>query len=491
MKQPTTQTEKQRLVVGHDVYGTPNSYNNNNSDVVQGTPLYDEEHTAAASGRFTVKPNRDHWAAVLFIGSLVAMCVRVAYAFHNHEIKFSTNDKSDNNSSFDGVSHAALFRAVVVGGCGAVIFSYVALALMKVVPRGYIITTNLATIAVEGVVAYFLFINDFVYMGVLLTVCAVLHLIWLLCAWSRIALAAILLRTSASLTFHYPATMVISVYSLLVSHAVYFVSAAALLSWMERSTDVDYNGDKHTHLQVRDGCGGYVLLGLLFLFWGIQVVINVVHVTVSGLSATVYFLSTNMPVNPTMKSFKRAMTSSFGSICFGSLVVAIFQLLYAICRAFASRHRRNIIALCAMCLIGILRRLIEWFNVYAFTYIAIYGDAYLTAASRAWNLITAAPCAVVFNDALISSAVSLTVVLAGFIGWVVGHIALKSMAAGFVVGLWCLVVSLLLLRVVYINVVTLFVCVAEAPDTLRLTNPELHAEIVAAVSNSSVVNERA
>ena len=47
---------------------------------------------------------------------------------------------------------------------------------------------------------------------------------------------------------------------------------------------------------------------------------NVVHVTTSGLYATWYFLSSALPSNPTTKAFKRAITTSFGSLCLGSLL---------------------------------------------------------------------------------------------------------------------------------------------------------------------------
>ena len=65
-----------------------------------------------------------------------------------------------------------------------------------------------------------------------------------------------------------------------------------------------------------------------------QVIQNTVHVTASGVFATYYFYGTStggqvtVPVeNPTAKSAKRALTTSFGSICFGSLIIAIIRFL--------------------------------------------------------------------------------------------------------------------------------------------------------------------
>ena len=43
---------------------------------------------------------------------------------------------------------------------------------------------------------------------------------------------------------------------------------------------------------------------LLSLYWVVQVVKNVIHVTVAGTVATWYFYE-DIPHNPTLKSFKR------------------------------------------------------------------------------------------------------------------------------------------------------------------------------------------
>ena len=56
-----------------------------------------------------------------------------------------------------------------------------------------------------------------------------------------------------------------------------------------------------------------------------------VHVTSAGTLSTWYFLFPNsMPENPTMKAAKRAATTSFGSICLGSLIIAIIKAIRAL-----------------------------------------------------------------------------------------------------------------------------------------------------------------
>ena len=79
-----------------------------------------------------------------------------------------------------------------------------------------------------------------------------------------------------------------------------------------------------------------------------------------------------MPENPTILSFKRSITTSFGSICLGSLLVAILETLRTLIR-YARAQRDNIIAFCADCILGIIESLLRYFNLYAFTQVAIYG----------------------------------------------------------------------------------------------------------------------
>eukprot|EP01083_Nonionella_stella_P006817 19723_1 len=51
---------------------------------------------------------------------------------------------------------------------------------------------------------------------------------------------------------------------------------------------------------------------------------NVLHTTTCGVPTTWYFNPVAL-INPSRASLKRAMTSSFGSICFGSLLVALLH----------------------------------------------------------------------------------------------------------------------------------------------------------------------
>jgi hypothetical protein len=101
---------------------------------------------------------------------------------------------------------------------------------------------------------------------------------------------------------------------------------------------------------------------LVSLYWGGQVFKNIVHVTVAGTFATWYFLPAHqMPANPTAGALKRACTTSFGSICLGSLLVAVVQALKQLVHQMR-RSNNGFAAACGECLIGCLENLIRYFN---------------------------------------------------------------------------------------------------------------------------------
>src|ERR1700760_4040185 len=78
------------------------------------------------------------------------------------------------------------------------------------------------------------------------------------------------------------------------------------------------------------GCGSGKVIGLVVFvtfaaYYTSEVLKNIIHVTISGVYGSWYFCSQNFPKAATRGAFRRAMTYSFGSISFGSLVVTIIN----------------------------------------------------------------------------------------------------------------------------------------------------------------------
>ena len=228
---------------------------------------------------------------------------------------------------------------------------------------------------------------------------------------------------------------------------------------------------------------------LLSFYWVVQVIKNVVHVTVAGTVATWYFYE-DIPHNPTLKSFKRATTYSFGSICLGSLIVAALQTLRTLFRMFARKNAGSgnwvmaILALVAASCIACIERLIRYFNKYAFTQVAIYGKTYCQAARTTFDLIWSHGIEAIINDSLISSVLTVGCIIGGVLGAGVGaglgwifwsdladnYYWITMAVLGFFIG-FCFV--LVAMECVDSGVACLFVCYAMDPQALQRVEPDL------------------
>jgi len=136
---------------------------------------------------------------------------------------------------------------------------------------------------------------------------------------------------------------------------------------------------------------GLIYFYMAFSFyWVSQVLRNVAHVTTSG-AVAMWFL-TPQAVNRVVGSFWRAVTTSFGSICLGSFIVAALQVTLLILRHLRDQSRRQgnwlcYILLCFIeCWINYLESWVEYFNKYAFTQVAIYGKPFMEAGKDTWRL---------------------------------------------------------------------------------------------------------
>ena len=246
--------------------------------------------------------------------------------------------------------------------------------------------------------------------------------------------------------------------------------AAEVYPSFERGNDQDVNG----------GDVVLIIFALLTFYWTTQVLFNMIHVTVSGVAATWYFCGdAYMPKNPTIASFKRASTTSFGSICFGSLLVAIVQVLRALARS--QRDSEHPFIACVIeCILGCVERLVRYFNRYAFVYVAMYGSSYIESAKRTFELAQNCAYEALWNDNLIGMTLTMTALGMSFISFLVFYVAFNSAAFGSIAFFICLAVHIQLFRVIDSTVVTLFVCFAEEPNLLAQNNPDLYAAIHAA-----------
>jgi len=236
------------------------------------------------------------------------------------------------------------------------------------------------------------------------------------------------------------------------------------------------------------------LFALFSFYWTTQVIKNVVHVTVSGVFGVFYFLynTPQMPSgSPTLGALKRAMTTSFGSICFGSLIIALLKLLKAILRSLMNQQDgvMAFVACLAVCLLGCIESLIEYFNHYAFTQVAIYGKPFCQAGKDTWHMIKDRGIEAIINDNLVGNVLGMGALLIGILTTVICYIYIAAAKPALTSDTGTLVVLLVIAFLIGLSLMSLvggviesgtattFVALGEDPQALARNQPVLFERI--------------
>jgi hypothetical protein len=219
--------------------------------------------------------------------------------------------------------------------------------------------------------------------------------------------------------------------------------------------------------------------------------------------------------NPTMLSAKRAVTTSFGSICFGSLIIALIETLRFVVRTAREQARNSdnggmaMVLACAECFIGIIEGYLEFLNgmcmvlivsVYAFTQVAVYGKGYCEAASSTWELIKSRGIDLIINDDLVGSVLGMGSMLVGLLSGLVTVAVIKTslpyvdgtvQVIGFVSAFIAAVIQFsVLAQVISSGTATTFVCLALDEKALERTKPMLWAAFLGTYAELGIFGGR-
>jgi len=325
---------------------------------------------------------------------------------------------------------------------------------------------------VTAVVGYIFFVN--IVFAIIWVIVGLINLLIIYIWRRRIPFTTALLSTVAEVTHMYPATILISFISL-------FIQGAWVTTWVITFVGAQFVFSENTNGNLSNLM---IFILLVSFYWTAQVIGNTVHVTCSGTFATWYFLggTSSIQDNPTLKSFKRATTTSFGSICLGSLLIAVIQALRAMLNS--SKSKSSFAGAVAACLLACIENIIRFFNKYAFTQVAIYGKPFCQAAKDTWNLLKERGVDTIVNDALASKVLTMIIfisaIICGVFGGIWGYLDhdlevnwlyILTGIGGFLIGI---VLVGQVLFVIDSGVATIFVCFAEEPHALSQTKPALY-----------------
>lgn len=165
-----------------------------------------------------------------------------------------------------------------------------------------------------------------------------------------------MLETVVGITRKHPSTIVIGVITLIVQTAFNFWFMFTVIGIYQAWYSSASNNSKLN-------CA---MVFLVFSFyWTSQVITYVAHVTIAGIFATVYFLNDGVQ-HPVWGSARRALTTSFGSICFGALLIAFVNMIryfLQIARANSDNPVLSFLICIIQCIVNCAAGLFVMFNI--------------------------------------------------------------------------------------------------------------------------------
>jgi hypothetical protein len=170
---------------------------------------------------------------------------------------------------------------------------------------------------------------------------------------------------------------------------------------------------------------------ILFLFvpsyfWVDKVLKNIVHVTSAGVIGSWWFtpLDGSSCFSPIIgEYFMRASTYSFGSICFGSLLVSFVQGLRSLFNIVKPKEDRPVCDTLSCCLEFILDcfdGMLDEMNKWAYIYIGLYGYDFVDAGGNALMLFESKGWKNVIVDDLCDNVLAMTNITIGLATGCVG-----------------------------------------------------------------------
>lgn len=378
----------------------------------------------------------------------------------------------------------------------AVVLSYGYVWLARLFPRQFIWVTGILNVVWAIGTAIFYLYKKYWSAGI---VFLIFGLFMAFCFWtwiSRIPFSALMLKTGIDVSKKYGHVYLVSF--------IGGITATAFAAWYSVTLVaiyVTYQPSPDNPSCSGGGCSQGKVIGLIVfvtftMYWISEWLKNTIHTIIAGVYGSWYFCVNNFPKDATRGSAKRAFTFSFGSICLGSLLVAIVQFLRQLCNAARQSEASNggmigyAVFCCIGCLLGLLEWAIEFLNRYAFCHIALYGKAYFPAAKDTWKMIKDRGIDALINECLIGPVLSFGAIFIAYVCSLLSYLYLLFtkpeynqnnaytpvvMAFSFLIGFQ---IANIFTTPLSSGIDTIFVATGWDPQVLARDHPELWGEMI-------------
>jgi len=360
---------------------------------------------------------RDLPYAIAFVINCLIIAV-LAAMFHGSLDTEDTGVQVDGNMVVEGLT-AALGVSIV--------FSVLWVCMIKACAR-VIVWAGI----VFGVLMAFAALCFSFYVGNLTMILVfgllfVLQVMWVYCVRNRIAMAAAMLEIAVEVGNTFWGIYAICLMMIVVASVAIAVWVYATYSTLEQFDSNDVN--------MQYAVSVYFIFSL---FWILHVKCYVVHCTGAGATGSWYFQvseadpSTRM-MSASMPSLRRACTTSFGSVCYGALIISVIETLKVMARSMRRSDNgvTRLVGCCLECLLQCIQDIVEYLNSYAFTIVAIYGDDYCSGVRKTMELFSHSGFDLIINDCLVERVLGLGSFACGLLGCGSGLLVANAKAKDF------------------------------------------------------------
>jgi len=236
----------------------------------------------------------------------------------------------------------------------------------------------------------------------------------------------------------------------------------------------------------------YITLVCVAVIWAVSTALEARLFVIGGVVCQWYFApagTTNFK-GTTTRSLQHALGPSFGTICYGSFVITVVEILKRSAEKMRRENRGNIlVCLCVACL-DCIYALIEYISRFAMIQASMSGEAFCDAARSITDLLSRnfllAYGTYAFPKYILSAVVVILSMAFGYVAYVtsaIGYAFTEDVFVGkaysYGVGILCFAITYIVLDffvMILLNVVdSIFVCYAIDKDRNAVHHPDLHA----------------
>jgi hypothetical protein len=305
---------------------------------------------------------------------------------------------------------------VISAIAGAVVLGFVWVQLMKIFTKIFIYLMLAAGVAVLIALGVYLFTlgqsntsdSSLRWLGVICWIVAVVLAIVTFFLRKKIALTAALFKEACRGVNHNPAVYVVTliIIALLVGFLAFWLSSFVYLFSVPEDSIVikDAQLDAQGSASLSSSSGvlfsasyrNLMIYQVFGLLWTVVTLSAVFQHSIAGGIASWYFSrgsgsGSSSVGSPTFRALIWGFTTSFGSLAFGSLIVAVVMFINFLLEKAKQSNQTNkvlqAVVSCIQCCLGSVQALVQWINKFAFIYIAMHGDNFCSSARGVFDLM--------------------------------------------------------------------------------------------------------